>query len=85
MAWRRDLILARMGGSGPVETVPLAPEPVEVEEPGVIGEPVAEPEPTSEEVEADPDTNTQVEEVESEVPDPPETQEPEEVPLPPGG
>jgi monofunctional biosynthetic peptidoglycan transglycosylase len=27
MAWRRDLILARMGGRGPVQTVPLAPDP----------------------------------------------------------
>lgn len=26
MAWRRDMILARMGGSGPVQTVPLGPD-----------------------------------------------------------
>jgi monofunctional glycosyltransferase len=37
MAWRRDLILARMGGSGPVRTVPLAAEPeaVEIEVPEI--------------------------------------------------
>jgi monofunctional biosynthetic peptidoglycan transglycosylase len=26
MAWRRDIILARMGGTGPVQTVPLGPD-----------------------------------------------------------
>jgi monofunctional biosynthetic peptidoglycan transglycosylase len=35
MAWRRDLILSRMGGSGRVRTVPLAPEPVTPEPPNV--------------------------------------------------
>jgi monofunctional biosynthetic peptidoglycan transglycosylase len=35
MAWRRDLILARMGGSGRVRTVPLAPEPTAPEPPDV--------------------------------------------------
>jgi len=45
MAWRRDMILARMGGSGPVETVPLGPDDIEIEEPSVIGSPVVEHEP----------------------------------------
>jgi monofunctional biosynthetic peptidoglycan transglycosylase len=27
MTWRKNMILARMGGTGPVQTVPLAPEP----------------------------------------------------------
>ena len=40
MAWRRDMILRRMGGTGPVETVPLAPASVDVDEPGIIGEAV---------------------------------------------
>jgi monofunctional biosynthetic peptidoglycan transglycosylase len=35
MAWRRDLILARMGGTGRVRTVPLAPEPAQPEPPRV--------------------------------------------------
>jgi monofunctional biosynthetic peptidoglycan transglycosylase len=35
MNWRKDLILARMGGTGRVETVPLAPEPVEITPPNV--------------------------------------------------
>lgn len=35
MAWRRDLILARMGGSGRVRTVPRAPEPATPEPPPV--------------------------------------------------
>ena len=35
MAWRRDLILGRMGGSGRVRTVPLAPEPVTPDPPPV--------------------------------------------------
>ncbi|MGH7506648.1 MAG: transglycosylase domain-containing protein, partial [Longimicrobiales bacterium] len=35
MAWRQDLILRRMGGTGPVRTVPLAPEPVEIEAPTI--------------------------------------------------
>ncbi len=38
MAWRRDLILQRLGGTGPVETVPQEPPGVEVDEPAVIGE-----------------------------------------------
>jgi monofunctional biosynthetic peptidoglycan transglycosylase len=37
MQWRQRLILARMGGTGPVHTVPLAPEP---EEPA--GRPIGE-------------------------------------------
>jgi monofunctional glycosyltransferase len=42
MQWRRDLILARMGGTGPVETVPLetATQSVPVDEPAPIGSPV---------------------------------------------
>lgn len=40
MAWRRDMILGRLGGTGPVETVPEAPPGVEVDEPELIGEPV---------------------------------------------
>lgn len=52
MAWRRDMILGRMGGSGPVETVPLAPEDVEVDEPDVIGEPVNERVPVEEPAES---------------------------------
>jgi monofunctional biosynthetic peptidoglycan transglycosylase len=40
MAWRRDMILGRLGGSGPVETVPQEPPSVEVEEPPVLGDPV---------------------------------------------
>ncbi|MBR9990438.1 MAG: transglycosylase domain-containing protein [Gemmatimonadetes bacterium] len=45
MEWRKGLILGRMGGSGPVQTVPLEPANVEPEpERGPIGAP-AEPEP----------------------------------------
>jgi monofunctional glycosyltransferase len=40
MAWRQNLILQRMGGTGPVETVPLEPSPPPAAEP--LGEP-AEP------------------------------------------
>lgn len=40
MAWRRDMILGRLGGSGPVETVPQEPPSVEVKEPPVLGEPL---------------------------------------------
>jgi monofunctional biosynthetic peptidoglycan transglycosylase len=37
MAWRKELILARMGGKGPVETVPLGPdiEPPDIELPPI--------------------------------------------------
>jgi len=45
MAWRRDMILGRMGGSGPVETVPLGPGDIEIEDPDFIGDPVEEAEP----------------------------------------
>jgi monofunctional glycosyltransferase len=40
MRWRQRLILARMGGTGPVRTVPLAPGPD-----SVTGRPVGEPPP----------------------------------------
>lgn len=40
MAWRRNLILARMGGTGPVETVPLAPPEIATPDPVILGEPV---------------------------------------------
>jgi monofunctional biosynthetic peptidoglycan transglycosylase len=42
MAWRKRLILARMGGTGPVETVPLEPPGVEVEDPALLGEVVSD-------------------------------------------
>ena len=42
MAWRQQMILARMGGTGPVETVPLEPPGVEVEDPEVLGDEVAD-------------------------------------------
>ncbi len=62
MAWRRDLILGRMGGSGPVETVPLAPEAVEVDEPEVIGEPAWEEPDVQQQTEpADPEPRTEPE------------------------
>lgn len=40
MEWRKALILARMGGSGPVQTVPLDPEPAESDTEAPIGEPI---------------------------------------------
>jgi monofunctional glycosyltransferase len=49
MAWRRDLILGRMGGRGPVRTVPLAPDPdpvdidvPEIEPPSLIRDSAAD-------------------------------------------
>jgi monofunctional glycosyltransferase len=47
MAWRQQLILQRMGGSGPVQTVPLAPEPEtpDTTGPTLLGEPVPDPAP----------------------------------------
>src|SRR5690606_31793215 len=49
MQWRKGMILSRMGGSGPVQTVPLDPSDPPDPEPGEdeeapIGEPVGEPE-----------------------------------------
>ncbi|MBI4410016.1 MAG: transglycosylase domain-containing protein [Gemmatimonadetes bacterium] len=35
MAWRQRLILARMGATGPVETVPLEPAAIEIELPDI--------------------------------------------------
>lgn len=47
MRWRKGMILARMGGSGPVQTVPLDAADDERDappaEPAPIGDPVAEP------------------------------------------
>jgi monofunctional biosynthetic peptidoglycan transglycosylase len=40
MAWRKRLILARMGGTGPVQTVPLAPV---TEQPDTAGRPIGDP------------------------------------------
>jgi monofunctional glycosyltransferase len=44
MLWRQRLILARMGGTGPVRTVPLEPEPTgSTDPPAPIGQPVVSP------------------------------------------
>jgi monofunctional biosynthetic peptidoglycan transglycosylase len=40
MLWRKGLILARMGATGPVQTVPLAPEPDTVKKP--VGTPLTD-------------------------------------------
>ena len=45
MAWRKNLILARMGGTGAVETVPLQPLDVTIDPPAIdsaeiLGEPI---------------------------------------------
>ena len=42
MAWRKGMILARMGGTGPVETVPLEPPGVEVDDPALLGSEVGD-------------------------------------------
>jgi monofunctional glycosyltransferase len=49
MQWRKDLILARMGGTGPVETVPLETATQAVprdDDPSPMGEPVRDTVPT---------------------------------------
>lgn len=42
MQWRKDLILRRMGGTGPARTVPLDPRTAEEPEPEPIGEPAGQ-------------------------------------------
>jgi monofunctional glycosyltransferase len=60
MQWRKNLILARMGGSGPVETVPLetATQSVPMDEALPLGRPVDDtvPEPPPVQPAAPPDT-----------------------------
>jgi monofunctional glycosyltransferase len=42
MQWRKQLILSRMGGTGPVETVPLEPEPMGGDAPQPLGDPAVQ-------------------------------------------
>lgn len=78
MAWRRDLILQRMGGRGPVETVPLGPAEVEVAEPDVIGQPADSAEPA--EPEPDPEPPMPEPEPDPPAPVPPDTAVPDTTP-----
>ncbi len=76
MAWRRDMILQRMGGRGPVETVPLGPAEVEVADPEVLGQPAPSAEPAAPE----PDVPEPLPEPEPVPAPPPDTAAPDTTP-----